>query len=599
MSQIARVGPWRLIAPLLGIGIIVLIFAVLFGSASRRDAIAVARQQAERRAALEAGTLLADVGKFRVLPYVLTELPDVRAALVDRTPAAITRLDQTLRALALQTGATVFYAVDQGGIARSASNAGGRDSFVGFDFRFRPYFVEAMRQGESEYFALGTVTGRPGLFLARRAGTAQAPTGIIVVKIEFDRLERLWRSPNQMSLVVDRDGVIVIGTRPDLRFRTIAPLSPARRAALERSRTFGGRELDVAGLQIAPDGVARDVQGERYLVVEQSLPVLGWRHLHLEPLQPILAAADARTRVATLILALALAGLAVLVGWNGSRRRRVEAAREMLETEVARRTIELTDAYDRLRWESDERARADSRYRAAREELAQANRLGSIGTITTSVAHEVNQPLTAIRTASENGLKLLARGRIAQVEENLSLIVGLTQRIGAITGELLSYARRGRGEPTLVALDAILDGALMLVGDSYRRAGVTLDIVRAPKLPAVRAGRIRIEQVLVNLLQNALDAVAETPGPQVRLTAAVDGDRVRLTVEDNGPGVAAEMAETIFQPFFTGKRGGTGLGLGISREIVGDHGGTLTVSEGAMGGAAFAVEMPIDGGEPR
>ncbi|MFD1788294.1 ATP-binding protein [Sphingomonas floccifaciens] len=596
--MLVRFGGWRLILTVVGIAALAGAFAIVFGSASRRDAIVVARQQAERRATLEAGTLIADVGKFRVLPYVLTELPDVRGALVDRSPTAVARLDATLRALTQQTGATVFYAIDRDGTARSASNAGDSDSFVGYDFRFRPYFLEAMRRGDSEYFAQGSVTGRPGLFLARRAGPAAAPAGVIVVKIEFDRIERLWRSAAQMSLVVDRDGVIVIGTQPDLRFRTIAPLAPDRRRALEASRQYGDRKLHDAGLRFADDGSARDAGGLRYLVIEQRLPVLGWRHFHLEPLQPILAAADFRTRVATLILTLVLTGLAALIGWSGLRRRRIEAAREQLETEVAKRTVELTDAYDRLQRESDERARADSRYRAAREELAQANRLGSIGTITTSVAHEVNQPLTAIRTASENSLKLLARGRIEQVAENLSLIVGLTQRIGAITGELLSYARRGRGAPKQVPLDEILDGALMLVGDSFRRAGVTLDIDRGPGLPPIRVGRIRIEQVLVNLLTNALDAVADTPGGRVRLLASTDGDHIRLSVEDNGPGVAPDMVETVFQPFFTGKRGGTGLGLGISREIVADHGGTLSVARSALGGAAFVVNLPRDGKEP-
>lgn len=593
MTRVERFGGWRMGVAALGIVLLVTLFALGFGANARREAIAQAREQAARRAALEAGALIADVEKFRVLPFVLTELPDVTDTLVARSPAATARLDETLRVLAARTGATVFYAVDRDGIARAASNAGRGDSFVGYSFRFRPYFVASMRGGSSEYFAKGSVTGRPGLFLARRVSAA---AGVVVVKIEFDRIERLWRSAGQTSLVVDRDGVIVVGTDTQRRLRTIGPLPPARRAAIARSRQFGGPLRD-AGLRFDGEGFAQDEAGTRYLVVEEPLPVLGWRHIHLEPLRPILAATDGRTRVATLIVALVLAGLATLVGWSATRRRRGEAARALLEAEVARRTVELTGAYDRLSRESDERAHADSRYRAAREELAQANRLGSIGTITTSVAHELNQPVAAIRTASENGLKLLARGRSDQVAENLSLIVALTQRIGAITGELLTYGRRGRGETAWVPLDHILDGALMLVGDSFRRAGVALDIVRAPGLPDVRAARIRIEQVLVNLLQNALDAVAGRPGARVRLDVSARGEEITLSVEDNGTGVAADTREAIFQPFHTGKPAGTGLGLGISREIVQDHGGTLIVGDSALGGAAFVVILPRDGRE--
>ncbi|MEH3099959.1 sensor histidine kinase [Sphingomonas adhaesiva] len=576
---------WALVA-------LVVLFAVAFGSSARRDAIEQARTQAVRRAALEAGALAAEVEKFRVLPFVLVELPDVAEALT-AGGAGTQRLDRTLRALAQQTGATVFYAIARDGIARSASNAGDPDSFVGHDFRFRPYFVDSLRNGQSEYFAQGSVTGRPGLFLARRAGTAAAPAGVVVVKIEFDRIERLWRSATQSVLVVDRDGVIVVGSDRGRRFRTIMPLSPERRAAIARSRQFGDIMPGDAGLRVA-DGVARTADGRRFLLVEQPLPSLNWRLLHLEPLAPVLAAADDRTRVATLVIAVVLTAAAGLVYWGMTRRRRAHAAREFLESEVLRRTAELTDAYRDLQAEGEERALADSRYRAAREELAQANRLGSIGTITTSVAHELNQPLAAIRTAAENGQKLLARERIDETRENLSLIVALTQRIASITGELLSYARRGRSEPALVPLDEIVDGALLLVGDTFRRAGVALEIVRAPDLPRLRVARIRIEQVLVNLLTNALDAVAGVSGARVVLKVERRGDAVRLGVADNGGGVDPAMAEAIFQPFYTGKPAGTGLGLGISREIVQDHGGTLHVTRSEAGGALFVVDLPLE-----
>jgi two-component system C4-dicarboxylate transport sensor histidine kinase DctB len=569
------------------------VFALLFGAVSRRDFIATARQQAERRAALEAGTLIADVDKFRVLPFVLVELPDVKGALDQQDRGAIDRLDRTLSALASQTGATVFYAVDRHGIARSASNAAGPDSFVGYDFRFRPYFVESIRSGRSEYFARGSVTGRPGLFLARRVGSAARPLGVLVVKIEFQRLEQLWRSAAQNAFVVDSDGVIIIATDPRRRFRFIRDLPRDRRSALETSGQYSSEALQRSGLTFEPDGFARDDTGRRYLVVEQPLPILGWRHFHLEPLRPVIAAADARTRIATFILAVVLVSAMALAFWSGARRRRIEADRLHLEAEVARRTSELTAAYDRLQEESDERIRADSRYRAAREELAQANRLGSIGTITTSVAHELNQPLAAIRAASDNALKFLDRGNVAQVRENLSLIVRLTERIASITGELLSFGRRGRGDVSLVPIDDIIDGAMLLIADSYRRGKVRLQVTREQPLPSVRAGRIRIEQVLVNLLQNALEAVRPCPDPHVELKAFVHAQSLFVHIADNGPGVPPELRETIFQPFYTGRPDGTGLGLGISREIMTDHGGTLTVESNEWGGATFVVMLPV------
>jgi two-component system C4-dicarboxylate transport sensor histidine kinase DctB len=589
---VKRIANLRLLALAI---VMVVVFAILtstYRASVIEAAITEARKQAERRASLQIGALVADVEKFRVLPFVLVELPDVRSVLGAGSAPAKERLDRKFAALAVQTKASVLYAVDQGGTARSASNATGPDSFVGYSFRFRPYFVEALRDGSSEYFAQGSVTGRPGMFLARRVGTPQAALGVIVVKIEFDRIERLWRSAGQRSLIVDRDGIIVVGTDPSLRFRTIAALPRARRAQIEGSRQFGNARLDDAGLRFDGRGFAVDGEGTRYLAVEQRLPMLGWRHVHLEPLKPAIDAAGSRVRFASLILGLAMAALLLLLAWNSSRRRRIEDARSELEAEVARRTAELTRAYDQLQYAAKERENSDTRYRSAREELAQANRLGSIGTITTSVAHEINQPVAAIRTAAENSVKLLGRDQADSAVANLQLIVSLTQRIGAITGELLSYARRGQRENTTTALDEIVDGALMLVGDSFRAAGVRLEVQRPPNLPLIHASRIRIGQVLVNLLQNALDAVTGVQRPHVRLEVSVAGETVRLSVSDNGAGIANDLVETIFQPFFTGKPQGTGLGLGISREIVWDHGGTLSVGFSALGGAEFTVLLP-------
>jgi two-component system C4-dicarboxylate transport sensor histidine kinase DctB len=393
-------------------------------------------------------------------------------------------------------------------------------------------------------------------------------------------------------MVVDHDGVIIASSAPNLRLRTIAPLSPDRRAALIKSRQFGDATLADAGIRLGSSGSAVDAEGRRFILVEKPLPLLGWRHLHLEPLKPVLDEVNDRVRLASLIFALGLAALLGAIGWGSTRRRRVEGARVALEAEVSRRTSELTHAYERLRLEGEEREKADGRYRAAREELAQANRLGSIGTITTSVAHEINQPVAAIRTAAENGVKLLARGQTEIASANLTLIVSLTERIGAITGELLSYARRRRREPDTVALDEVVDGAVMLIGHSFARSGASLKVVRAAALPEVRVSRIGLEQVLVNLLQNALDAVVGLPDPRVLLEVEVDEGSIRFLVHDNGPGLPPHLGDSVFQPFVTGKPNGTGLGLGISREIVADHGGSLVADVSPLGGALFHVALP-------
>jgi len=583
-------GSWALAVALIVAAISA--FAALYGQTTKTRALTLARAEADRRAALEISSLVSDVDKFRILPRVLVELQDARDSLDGGSAAARSRLNQSLADLARDTGAPVIYGVDSGGVARVASNAARPDSFVGHSFRFRPYVVDALRSGASEYFAEGAVTGRTGLFLARRVAHERT-LGVIVVKIEFDQVERLWRAANRTSFIVDPDGVIIVSTKPELKFRALAPLSPDRRAEIARTRAFGDAPLADAGIQLVAGGQAVDAAGRRYIATVTPLPILGWRHVHLERLEPALSLARERARLGVLIFAITIIGLSVL-GWRGATRQRRQArARSALEEQVSRRTAQLSEANAELRRQAEERERADQLYRAAREELAQANRLGSIGTIATSVAHEINQPVAAIRAAAENATKLMDRGRLATATDNMRLIVELTQRVGSITSELLSYARRGRQGAAPVAVNAIVDGVLVLIGHSFRAANVRLSVERDVTGARIMVSQIRAEQVLVNLLQNALEAVRGRPDPKVILSVSRNGETVSILVADSGPGVPETLGDTIFQPFVTGRPQGTGLGLGISREIVGDYGGSLLIADSPLGGAGFLITLPV------
>ena len=246
----------------------------------------------------------------------------------------------------------------------------------------------------------------------------------------------------------------------------------------------------------------------------------------------------------------------------------------MLEIEVAARTSDLVDA--------------NRRFRAAREELAQASRLGTIGQITAGVAHEINQPVAAIRGFAENAGKFLDRGDAGKARDNLGTIVSLTERIGAIIAELRSFARRTTPTMGPVDIGPVIDGALLLVGDRIRENGVAIERVGEVAGLCCVADRVRLEQILVNLLQNALDALAGRPDPRIRIETVAEGEVV-ITVADNGPGVDPDVADNLFTPFVTGKADGLGLGLGIARDIAREFGGTLDHIASPLGGAAFRL----------
>jgi two-component system C4-dicarboxylate transport sensor histidine kinase DctB len=549
------------------------------------EAGAVTRDAALQAARDRAGLLSSELQKFRLLPLVLVEYPDVAAAVAPGGAAASKRLDRTLELLARRTDAAAIYVIDAHGRTVAASNAQLPTSFVGQNYGFRPYFRDAMRSGASELFALGTVSGRPGLYLARRLGDG---SGVVVVKVEFDPLEQSWARGGGISFVTDTHGVILITSKPEWRFRTTHRLDPAMIAHARETLQFGAAPLQPAPLALAGDGATVTGEGRpvAYRVGTIAVPLTGAHLVHMTPLAPALAAATTRVRLWLLALLLVI-GLATGVVIRSRERRNMQLrARHALEEEVAHRTAELRDANEQLRVESRQRAAADRRYRAAREELTQANRLGSIGQITAGVAHEINQPVAAIRTYAENAELFLERDQAEAARGNLASIVELTGRIGTITAELRNFARKRTAAPEPVDLVSAIDGALLLGGDRIR----DMASVEVPAGVTVLADRVRLEQILLNLLQNAAEALGGVASPRIVISVR-DGATVELVVADNGPGVDKAVAAEIFTPFVTAKTDGLGLGLGIARDIAREFGGELDSVRSPLGGAAFRLTL--------
>lgn len=568
------------------------LIAMAAGRYARGQAIAAADIQAARTARSHAGLLASELQKFRLLPDVLAEYPDVEAALATHAAAPIARLNRSFALLAQRTDAAAIYLIDADGLTLAANNWRLPTSFVGSNYAFRPYFRDAMRSGHSELFALGTVSGRPGLYLARRLDVAGRPAGTIVVKVEFDRVEQLWARAAGPSFVTDAQGVILITSVPAWRFRATRPLDAATLARVRQTLQFGNAPpgpapIDLSGPLARVGAPARAVS---FRAATQGVPLADGRLVHLEPMAAPLAAANTRVRLWGLAL-LAVIGVAAGLLWRDREKRQIERENQRaLEAEVARRTAELRAANESLRIESAERAAADQRFRAAREELAQANRLGSLGQITAGVAHEINQPVAAIRAFAENAGAFLDRQQFEPVRENIGRIIDLTSRIGSITAELRNFARRKTPETGAIAIRSVIDGSMMIVGERAREmTAIALPVALAPVL--VVGDRVRLEQILVNLLQNALEAVAAVPKPAIRLNVAAPGDTmIALTISDNGSGVDPDIAGSLFTPFVSGKPGGIGLGLAIARDIAREFGGDLTLATGP-GGASFTLML--------
>ena len=587
---------WRLFGA--AWSLVALLVVLTSGEVARRDARESAEHQASTASTLHAAVLRSELERHRSLPMVLAQNPDLAAVLTRPDATGAARLSRKFEILARDVRAAAIYALDAEGRTLAASNWRLPTSFVGSSYRFRPYYYEAMRDGQATFFALGTVSGRPGLYLSRRVdGPAGQPLGVIVAKVEFDALEADWRASGEPTYVTDADGVVVITTVPAWRFRTAQPLSADLRRRLAETQTAGSTvpgplPFNTAGTDLVR--ISSDIPEGLYAAASDPIPDIGWQVNLLSPSGDDISRAVASARW---LGAMTVALLAALTGILLRRRQRARAmaseaeqARIELERQIDLRTTELRSANDQLNHEIDERRRLETVRQDLQDELIQANKLATLGQIAAGVAHEINQPVAAIRTHADSASVQLRREDTEGALRSLANIDRLTERVGVITDELRAFSRKTRSGTVAVGVESAIDGALLLVAGRLREKGIRLERHPAPAGLAVKAERNRLEQVVLNLLQNAIEALDGLPAPVIELGVRVKGRQAIIQVSDNGPGVTPAVRARLFTPFTTDKPDGLGLGLVISRDIVAGFGGEL-VLDPTSSGARFSIRL--------
>lgn len=597
-----RARPLAAGAALLALGAIVAAVFVA-GNITRSTVAERLRIEAEARVPAALAALRGELEKHRAIPLILREDPSLRDALRSLDEPELRQLDQKLERLAQVTRATVLYVLDNQGLTVAASNWREPTSFVGNDYRFRDYYARARETGTAEQYALGTVSRRPGVYFSARVDDAGGqPLGIVVVKLELDAVEDAWRGGGQPVFVADDRGIVVATSNPDWRFHTIRPIPEAEKGAIRESLQYGEAPLTPLDLRDDPlAGFVRAGNGEgirRFAQAQAEVPdgLAGWRLHLLVPANAQLRSATALAQVLTAMAMTIVLASAFLLMRRSVRFRRLrqeeERAAADLEARVTERTQDLANANSRLTAEIAEREKAEERVATLRDDLAQANRLATLGQVTAGVAHEINQPLAAIRTYAENATFFIEQGRRTDADANLRTVVGLTERIATITDTLRTFSRRARMPLERVAIDEVVDGAMLILKGRIRETGVRIER-RVEGGPAtIMGGRIRLEQVLVNILRNAIEALEPRRDGRVSITIENAPQIVRITVADNGPGIAPDMLATLFTPFRTSKERGTGLGLVIASDIVTELGGQLAAHNRDEGGAEFVVTLP-------
>lgn len=530
------------------------------------------RKDAQLSAYLRVLALESELQKQRSIPDILAEDRDVRDALMSpRDAARAAAICGKLQRVQASTHSSVIYVIGRDGKAMAASNWNSPASFVGKDFGFRSYFKNALSRGDAEEFALGVVSHEPGLYLAHRVASDGPAPGVVVVKVEFDAMEAAWARSGEAAFVTDAANRVLITDRPASRFQ--AGPTPAREQ------------------------------------IETAMPVTG-ENWTLRLLTSRKAAWDAARNVTLMAAMVEGTALVLLIVWwrrHQHTRERAEAEqtyRKRLEASVAERTQELTVTNDRLRNEIDEHNRTNQRLSVLQADLIQANKLAALGQIMAGVAHEMNQPLATVSILAENARAVvkgsgvspaasLPAASLAQLElvaSNLTGILEMSERMGQITGQLRTFSRKATGHVAPIVLRDAVSSSILLNKSRLRKNRVRLSCANVDPAIIVMAERVRLEQILVNLLQNAFEALDDRRDPRVFVEIDTDPEWVTLHIRDNGPGLGPDIARSLFVPFSTSKDHGLGLGLVISRDIAREFGGDLTAAS-SDAGACFSLRL--------
>ncbi|WP_205749208.1 ATP-binding protein [Desulfopila sp. IMCC35008] len=551
--------------------------------------------------------------QYESLPELLaTDEQLVSALLNPSEDKRIDKLNRYLETINYISDTADTYLMDKEGLTIAASNWNEDHPFVGRNFSFRPYFVEAMKGQLGRYFALGTTSAKRGYYFAYPVRKEGEILGVVVIKINIDSVEQAWAGKGESFLVTDPDGVVFITTNNDWRFHTLTPMREEARRRIVDSRRYpnAGLEQLTSVEREFNEGkklVHLALSGKRFkntsLLLSRDMPEAGWNvHILMEVDSVRKTVFWVNLMVGTLLLlgfVLVLLLLqrqlrmAELSRIRQEAQKALEEANEQLENRVQERTRELTATNRLLRREIQDRQRTEEDLRKTRNELIHAAKMAVLGQMSAGINHELNQPLAAIRSYTDNGMQFLDRGRLEETMYNLEQIGELTERMAQIGVQLKLFSRKAKGQIRVVALHGVLDGALEILKPTIRKAEVDVSIELNPDDVEVKANHVMLQQVFVNLIGNGIQAMEGCPKLQIAIRAEARKDKVIILVQDSGPGINNNDRESIFDPFFTTKKSGQGLGLGltISDRILREMRGSIQYIENDTQGACFEVTL--------
>lgn len=520
--------------------------------------------EANARLSLYTRSVNETLQRFQHLPYVLArDALVVSVAGQDKRPDI---LNIRLRQYADEASLEAIYLMDGQGLVLSASNFAQKQSFIGKNYGFRPYFLSSSEGNRGEFFGVGATTGRPGYFVSETVTSYDGDfLGVIAIKLDMSELQAAWEAAAERVFVSNADGVVVLSSNKNWLYKLLKPLNEQQLDEIKKGRQFGDQNLELLDWQQDTQNEAT-FQNDRFIYVSNPSDRLGWTVHYLLDEKRIYE----RATLTTAIFGVAIICLVLFSTFLRSRR--IGTALQISQNDREQLRV------------------ANAELEMAQTELEKTSKLAALGQLSASVTHELGQPISALRnylTAAE------ISGDIANEQTRLKLF-RVTERMENITKQLRFFIRSNDDGFQQVDLRKVASVAIELLEHKVDAAKVMLTTQLSDAPALVMGNQLRLEQVIVNLVSNSIGAIEDEEGGQIEISIEASGKYVILKVKDNGVGFGDRSLEILTEPFHTTKASGEGMGLGLSiaSEIIREHNGKITAETPAEGGSCFSIFLP-------
>ncbi|CAK2719838.1 sensor histidine kinase [Vibrio crassostreae] len=574
-----------------------------------------------------------ELDKFKQIPNLLSHDPRLLSYFdsspqTDKISAA--QLNQLLFEWSNQSQADTIYIHDPSGTVVASSNYQKPRTFVGENFSFRPYFASAIQGNNTHYVALGARSNVRGYFLSSPLYVENDIVGVITVKVSLENLENILTSDEFEIVVLDSNQVVFLSSQAPWLYHSLLPLTQQQQTDIAIQRQYGQSEISIIeafrSSSSQPEANANRSNNLQSNQIQKELTAnqlfkLGTFNLYPAAVSnnqyQVVALKETRAELIKVlqidVIFVVIYSLVMLIAWSWRQTYVAKVAltrlNQNLEQTVDKRTHYLKQSNQQLQQTIFQYQESQSKLKQTEQELTQTAKLAVLGELSASINHEINQPLAALRTYSENSLKLLEMERTDLVKSNLEKMIVLNNTITDIIARLKVFTRKATKQEHHVAnLHQAVNNATSILSALMIKQGITLRLSTVPDDINIAIHPTELEQVLVNLIHNATQALqqqaidqqtllqqtaAQQAIPQIGVEWQLHEDMCQVIIWDNGIGMSADKLEQLFDPFFTTKPEGLGLGLSISKRIIEAYHGSISAAQLEPSGMVFSLNIPL------